>query len=60
MKAALSAVFAFAMKRRLVLKNQARLIPSETENNHRIRYLSEIERLSLLAKARNFRAELDP
>ena len=52
MKAALSALFAFGMKRGLALRNPARQIPAETEHNHRTRYLSEDERLRLLVACR--------
>ena len=52
MKAALSALFTFGIKRGLALKNPVRLIPAETENNHRIRYLTDDERFRLLTACR--------
>ena len=52
MKAAISALFTFGIKQGLALKNPARSIPSETEHNHRIRYLSDEERARLLDACR--------
>ena len=57
MKAAASALFAFGIKRGLALNNPARLIPMETENNHRTRFLSENERYRLLKACRQSRWE---
>lgn len=57
MKAALSSMFTFAIKEGLAIRNPARKIPCETERNQRIRYLSDDERLALLAACRE--SELD-
>lgn len=57
MKAALSSMFTFAIKEGLAIRNPVRMIPCETERNQRIRYLSDDERLALLAACRA--SELD-
>jgi len=48
MRAALSAVFRFAIEQRLLKRNPVEGIRSRTENNKRVRYLSEAERTALL------------
>jgi len=53
MKAALSAVYRYAAKQGYTSKNPARKIAVETENNRRVRYLSETERKSLLLACRD-------
>jgi integrase len=52
LKAALSALFTFGVKHGLANKNPARQIPVETEHNHRIRFLSQEERMRLLQACR--------
>ena len=49
MKPAVSAIFKYAIGKDLVLKNPARGIPCRTEDNKRVRYLSDGERVALLA-----------
>ncbi|MEM7097962.1 MAG: site-specific integrase [Pseudomonadota bacterium] len=57
MKAALSSMFTFAIKEGLAIRNPVRMVPGETERNHIIRYLSDEERLALLAACKE--SELD-
>jgi len=55
LKAALSAVFSFAIQRGYGVHNPVRLVPAEPENNHRVRFLSDGERTALLAACRHSR-----
>ena len=51
MKSTVSAIFKYAIGKNLVRKNPARGIPCRTENNERVRWLSDGERVALLAAA---------
>ncbi len=53
MRAALSAIFRFAIDERLVKRNPVEGVRSRTENNKRVRYLSDAERTALLQACRN-------
>ncbi len=57
MKAAISAMLTFGIRRGLCTRNPAREVPCEREDNHRTRYLSESERVSLLNACRRSRWE---
>jgi integrase len=53
MRAALSAIFRFAIDERLLKRNPVEGVRSRPENNKRVRYLSEEERTSLLRVCKN-------
>ena len=47
-KSALSVVFSYACRQYNLISNPVQLIPSKREDNHRVRYLSTLERVRLL------------
>jgi integrase len=52
MRALISAVFKFAIARHYLTTNPVKNVPSKTENNKRVRYLSDDERKALLDAVR--------